>query len=69
MVVVMVAVAFAVALHMLDRDRVVDKGDTDIEDSAMVVAGIAKHKGMPVVVHVMAWVDAMVSVVANRQAF
>jgi hypothetical protein len=55
----------------------VDKGDTDIDDSAkhVVVVGIvkhalhAKHKGMTAAVHVMAWVGVMVQVAANKQAF
>jgi len=52
----------------MDKDRVEDRVDTDIEDFGVVVD--AKHvvadRDKTVV---MAWVDAMVSVVANRQAF
>jgi hypothetical protein len=69
-VVAVVAAAFVVAWHILDRDRdrVVDRDDTDIEDFEAVV-GIAKHAEHMDKTMVMAWVDTMVSVVANRQAF
>jgi hypothetical protein len=54
--VVAFVVAFVVAWHILDedRDRVVDKDDTDIEDFEV---GIAEHMDKTVV---MAWVDTMV---------
>jgi hypothetical protein len=43
-----------------DKDKVVDKADTDIADFVEVVDKV---------VVVMVWVDVMVWVVANRQAF
>jgi hypothetical protein len=66
---VVLAVAFAVAWHILvvDKDRVVDRDDTDIEGFDRVdTAKHAKHKDK---MAVMVWADVMVSVVASMQAF
>jgi hypothetical protein len=63
-----VLVAFAVAWHILDedKDRVVDRDDTDIEGFEVDIAKHAKRKDKRAV---MAWAGIMASVVANRQAF
>ena len=77
---VAVAVVAVVAWHILDedKDRVVDRDDTDIADSAKHVQQVvdsakhakhAKHAKRKDKTAVMAWVGVVVWVAANRQAF